>query len=299
MNKYRTLKAVGFFVVLVAALAFLALPNSQAGGAKSIRWKATVTGVNLMGTGEFVGGVDHVNINNGLGTNEYSCGPTGNSYSYIELQVFVPSLQFYMDANTVSGPPDDLNNALCGFPNTTVAWPYCVADFLNNNNPHPTADYPHIILRFTTCGCGNVATDLMAMKDGDFLPVRMSLLFFSHIWGCPPSSPSTQKTFLNLNMNAHGWYNQGPSFNPDIYIKRVGNVWTAYVDTVFDNPAYQILPPDSTSANWPVMISDNILGQYATCDPGPVRKGKTTWTTTYHYPCAKAPLNFKIAFTKY
>ena len=86
MTKHRTLKAVGFFVVLVAALAFLALPNSQAGGAKPIRWKATVTGANLMGTGEFVGGVDHVNINNGLGTNEYSCGPTGNSYSYIDLK---------------------------------------------------------------------------------------------------------------------------------------------------------------------------------------------------------------------
>jgi len=297
MNKYRTLKAVGFFVVLVAALAFLALPNSQAGGAKPIRWKATVTGANLMGTGEFVGGVDHVNINNGLGTNEYSCGPTGNSYSYIELQVFVPSLQFYMDANTVSGLPDDLNNALYGFPNTTAAWPYCVADFLNNNNPHPTADYPHIILRFTTCGCGNLKTDLMAMNNGEILPVRMSLLFFSHIWGCPPSSPFTQKTFLNLNMNAHGYVKTGVL--PDIYIQRVGNVWTAYVDTAFDNPAYQNLPPDSTSANWPVMISDNILGQYATCSSQAGKKGKTTWTTTYHYPCAKAPLNFQIAFTKY
>lgn len=292
MNKYRTLKAVGFFVVLVAALAFLALPNSQAGGAKPIRWKATVTGTNLM-SGELVGGVDHVNINNGPVT----CADTSGG-SYLEVQVFVPSLQFYMDANTVSGPPDDLNNALCGFPNTTVAWPYCVADFLNNNNPHPTADYPHIILRFTTCGCGNVATDLMAMKDGDFLPVRMSLLFFSHIWGCPPSSPSTQKTFLNLNMNAHGYVKTGVL--PDIYIQRVGNVWTAYVDTAFDNPAYQNLPPDSTSANWPVMISDNILGQYATCASIKAPKGnKTTWTTTYHYPCAKAPLNFQIAFTKY
>ena len=298
MNKYRTLKAVGFFVVLAAILAFLALPASQAGGAKPIRWKATVTGVNLIGSGEFVGGVDHVNINNGLGTNEYSCGPTGNSYSYIELQVFTPSLQFYMDGSTLSGPSDDLNNALCGFPNTTAPWPYCVADFLNNNNLHPTADYPHIILRFTTCGCGNSITDLMKMTDGQILPVRMSLLFFSHIWGCPPSSPFTQKTFLNLNMNAHGYVKTGVL--PDIYIQRVGNVWTAYVDTAFDNPAYQNLPPDSTSANWPVMISDNILGQYATCASIKAPKGnKTTWTTTYHYPCAKAPLNFQIAFTKY
>ena len=30
MKRHRSLKAVGFFVVLVAALAFLALPDSQA-----------------------------------------------------------------------------------------------------------------------------------------------------------------------------------------------------------------------------------------------------------------------------
>jgi len=280
--------------ILVAVLAFLALPSSQAGAAKPIRWKATVTGANLWGSGEFVGGVDHVNINNGLGTNEYSCGPTGNSYSYLELQVFTPSLQF-IDMSGFSG--DGNLPSSYGFPNTTAPWPFCIADFLNNNL-HPTADYPHIILRFTTCGCGNSITDLMTMTDGQIIPVRMSLLFFSHIWDCPPSSPFTKKTFLNLNMNAHGYIKDGDTL-PDIYIQRVGNTWTAYVDTVFDNPAYQILPPDSTSANWPVMISDNILGQYATCSSQVGKKGRTTWTTTYHYPCAKAPLNFKIAFTKY
>ncbi len=285
--------------VLVAVLAFLAIPNSQAGAGKSIRWKATVTGPNLIGSGDFVGGVDHVNINNGFGTNEYSCGITGNSYSYIELQVFTPSLTCYMDPNSIFGPIDALNNALCGFPKTNAAWPGCVAYFLNNNNPHPTADYPHIILRFTTCGCENTKMDLMAMGEGEILPVRMSILFFSHIWGCPPSSPFTQKTFLNLNMNAHGWYSRGLLSLPDIYIKRVGNAWTAYVDTVFDNPHYQDVNLDSASADWPVMKSDNILGQYASCDPGPVKKGKATWITTYHYPTAKAPLKFQIAFTKY
>jgi len=295
MNKYRTLKAVGFFVVLAAVLAFLALPKSQAGGAKPIRWKATVTGANLWGYGEFVGGVDHVNINNGLGTNDTACGPTGNSYSFLELQVFDPSLQFYMGGFLSSGNP---NPAPYGFPNTTTAWPYCVADFLNNYL-HPTADYPHIILRFTTCGCGNSKTDLMAMGEGEILPVHMMLQIFSHIWDCPPNSPFTQKTFLNLNMNAHGYIKDG-AISPDIYIQRLGNVWTAYVDTVFDNSAYQTLPPDSTSANFPVTISDNILGQYATCDSIKAPKGnKTTWTTTYHYPWAKAPLKFQIQFTKY
>jgi len=307
MKKYRTLKAVGFFVVLVAVLAFLALPKSQAGGAKPIRWKAIVTGANLIGSGEFVGGVDHVNINNGLGTNVTPppCNTAGTgSYSYLELQVFDPSLQFNMNPATVWGA-DDLNQGLCGFPHTTLAWPYCIADFLNHYL-QPTGDYPHIILRFTTCGCGNSITDLMKMTDGDILPVHMLLQVFSHIWGCPPSSPFTQKTFLNLNMNAHGYKAPIPAdingSTYDVYIKRVGNVWTAYVNTVFDNPLYLDLPPDSTSADFPVTISDNILGQYATCassQAGTGKKSKTTWTTTYHYPWAKAPLQFQIAFTKY
>jgi len=303
MKKYRTLKTVGFFVVLVAVLAFLALPKGQAGGAKPIRWKATVAGVNLIGSGEFVGGVDHVNINNGLGTNDTPCSITGTSgaYSYLELQVFDPSLQVSMGATTFSGPYDDLNHGLCGFPNTTADWPYCVADFLNNNL-HPTADYPHIILRFTTCGCGNSTTDLMAMdRNGGILPVHMSLLFFSHIWGCPPSSPFTQQTYLNLNMSAHG-YKKDVASLPDIYIQRVGDVWTAYVDTAFDNPAYPNLPTGytSNSAVWPICAHDNILGQYATCVSSLAgKKGQTTWTTTYHYPWAKAPLQFQIAFTKY
>ena len=42
MNKHRILKAVGFFVVLVVIVAFLALPDSQAAKGKPIRWKATV-----------------------------------------------------------------------------------------------------------------------------------------------------------------------------------------------------------------------------------------------------------------
>jgi hypothetical protein len=303
MKKYRTLKAVGFFVVLVAVLAFLALPKGQAGGAKPIRWKATVTGANLMGPGEFVGGVDHVNINNGLGTNATpppcNTGGTG-AYSYLELQVFDPSLYFNMSGFLNSG---GVLPSSFGFPNITTAWPNCVADFLNAY-PQPTADYPHIILRFTTCGCGNSTTDLMAMHDGDILPVHMLLQVFSHIWGCPPSSPFTQKTFLNLNMNAHGYKAPIPAdingSTYDVYIKKVGNVWTAYVNTVFDNPLYRDLPPDSTSADFPVTISDNILGQYATCVSSLAgKKGQTTWTTTYHYPWAKAPLQFQIAFTKY
>jgi hypothetical protein len=307
MNKYRTLRAVGFFVVLVAVLAFLALPKSQAGAAKPIRWKAIfapITGANLTGSGEFVGGVDHVNINNGLGTNATPppCNTAGTGlYSYLELQVFDPSLYFNMGGFLQSG---GALPSSYGFPNITTDWPGCVSDFLNNNY-HPTADYPHIILRFTTCGCGNSQTDLMAMKEGEILPVHMQLLFFSHIWDCPPSSPFTQKTFLNLHMNAHG-YQIGATPDGkaiyDIYIQRVGNIWTAFVNTVFNNPAYPNLAPDytSSSANWPVTISDNILGQYATCVSSPAgRNGKTTWTTTYHYPWAKAPLQFQIAFTKY
>ena len=297
MNKHRTLKAVGFLVVLLAVLAFLALPNGQAGGAKPIKWQATVTGANLIGSGPFVGGQDSVNINYGLGTNDTSCNTLGTgSYSYLELQVFNPSLQFIMNATTVGGT-DDLNKAF-GFPNTLSGWPNCIADFLNHYL-QPTADYPHIILRFTTCGCDNSITDLMAMdRNGGILPVHMSLLLFSHIWGCPPSSPFTKETFLNLNMSAHGYVKTGASF-PDIYIQRVGDVWTAYVDTAFDNPHYPtLLSYTSNSADWPVTKSDGILGQYATCDSPTKVKGKTTYTTTYHYPWAKAPLQFQIVFTK-
>jgi len=302
MNKYRTLKAVGFFVVLAAILAFLALPASQAGAKKPIRWKATVAGVNLIGSVDFVGGVDHVNINNGPVT----CADTSGG-SYLELQAFTPSLQFknmggFLSWGNADLATDYIDLAPYGFPNgfpiTTTIWPGCVADFLNNNL-HPTAEYPHIIWRFTTCGCGNSTTDLMAMPvtvPPTSLPVRMSLLFFSHIWGCPPD----QNTLLNLNMNAHGYYTTRLA-DYDVKIERTSTtVWTAYVDTVFDNPDYQNIPPDSTSANWPVASSDNILGQYATCASTKALKGnKTTWTTTYHYPWAKAPLKFQIKFEKY
>jgi hypothetical protein len=295
MTKHRTLKTVGFFVVLAVIVAFLALPDSQAAKGKPIQWKAIVTGENIFGLVDFVGGVDHVNINNGVGSNSTPCNTAGTgAYSYLELQVFNPSLQFNIGGFLDSGNPAP---APYGLPNTTAAWPDCVANFLNAY-PQPTADYPHIILRFTTCGCGNPITDLMAMGEGEILPVHMKLLFFSHIWGCPANSPFTQETFLNLHMNAHG-YLKADATLPDVYIKRVGNTWTAYVDTVFDNENYQKPLDDYTSADWPVTIGDNILGQYATCSSITNKKGKTTWTTTYHYPWAKAPLNFQVAFTKY
>lgn len=288
MTKHRTLKAVGFFVVLAAILAFLALPDSQAGAGKPIRWKATVTGVNLIGLADFTGGVDNVNINSGVATDQAS----GDLYGYIELRVFDPSFRFFMDPSAFSGSPDD--HPLYGLPHTSAPWPLCIADFLNTYD-QPTEEYPYILLRFTTCGCGNTITDFMKMTDGQMIPVRMSVGFYSHAWGCPASS----NTFLNLDINAHGWYKQGTGSDPDIYIQKVGNVWTASVNTVFDNPAYQEPLPDSALANWPVTLRDSIIGQYATCDPGPVRKGKTRYITTYHYPWAKAPLNFQITFTKY
>jgi len=272
--------------ILVANLAFLALAASQVETVRPIRWKATVIGANLMGLGDFVGGVDNVNINNGVSTDL----ATGNLYGYIELRVFNPSFRFFMDANAFSGSPDD--HPSFGFPRTTTPWPFCIADFLNTYD-QPTEEYPYIVLRFTTCGCGNTITDFMNMTEGQAIPVRMSIRFFSHIWGCPTSS----STFLNLNMNAHGWYKQGTGSYPDIYIQRVGNVWTASVNTVFDNPAYQNPLPDSASADWPVTLRDSIIGQYATCESVPVRK-RTTYITTYHYPWAKAPLNFLVTFTK-
>jgi len=133
------------------------------------------------------------------------------------------------------------------------------------------------------------------MGEGQILPVHMLFQFFSHTWGCPPNS----NTFLNLLMNAHGYIKSGAPDGtlPDIYIQRVGNVWTAYVNTAFDNPDYQDLTKfDSTSANFPSTTIDNILGQYATCPPS--GKGKKPVAATYHYPWAKAHLQFKIAFTK-
>jgi len=300
MTKHRTLKAVGFFFVLAAVLAFLALPKSQAGAGKPIRWKATfepVINANLIGSGEFVGGVNHVNINNGSGSNDTPCSATGTSgsYSYLELQVFTPSLQF-INMSGFSG--DSGLPSSYGFPNTKADWPHCVEDFLNNNL-HPTEEYAHIILRFTTCGCGNTKTDLMAMTDGEILPVHMMFLFFTHNWYTLPKS-STPYPYLNLMMNAHG-YLKTDATHPDIYIKKEGNVWTAYVDTEFGNSFY---PPENlvgyNSNDWPTTKSDGILGQYATYGSSQVGgKGKTTWTTTYHYPWAKAPLKFQIAFTKY
>ena len=162
-----------------------------------------------------------------------------------------------------------------------------IANFLNAFD-HPTDEYTYVLVRFTTCGCGNTITDFAKMTDGQIIPVRMSVLFFSHLWGCPPGA----NTFLNLDINAHGWNKQGAGSPPDVYIRRAGSVWTASVDTVFDNPAYQNPLPDSASADWPVTLRDSMIGQYATCDPGPARKGKPTYVTTYHYPWAKAPFEF-------
>lgn len=289
MTKHCTLKAVGFFVVLAVIGAFLALPDSLAGAGKPIRWKATVTGANLEGLADFIGGVDNVNINNGVLTDPN----TGRLYGYIELRVFNPSFRFSMVPSTFSGPPID--HPSFGLPNTTASWPFCIADFLNNDE-QPTEEYPYILLRFTTCVDGNTITDFMKMTEGQMIPVRMSVGFHSHVWGCPASS----NTFLNLEINAHGYLIGGTTTNPiyDVYIQKVDNVWTVYVNTVFDNWAYQDELPDSTSANWPVTLRDSIIGQYATCEPVSGRKGKTTYITTYHYPWAKAPLNFKIVFTK-
>jgi hypothetical protein len=286
--------------ILVATFAFLALPSSQAGTAKPIRWKATVTGTNLWGLVDFVGGQDQVNINNGVGTNSSPCNTAGTgSYSYLQLQVFNPSLKFNIGGFLSSGDPAP---APYGFPGTSAAWPFCIAEFLNAY-PQPTADYPHIILGFTTCGCGNPITDLMAMAEGQILPVHLNLMIFSHIWGCPANSPFTQETFLNLHMGAHGYTGAIPAdingSTYDVYIKRVGNTWTAYVNTTFNNPNKQDSTFDPTSATWPTCNYDNILGQYATCSSSTNKKGKTTWTTTYHYPWAKAPLQFQVAFTKY
>jgi hypothetical protein len=235
-----------------------------------------------------------------VGTNSTPCNTAGTgSYSYLQLQVFEPSLQFniggFLDWDNENIPSP------YGLPYTTSAWPNCVADFLNNNL-QPTADYPHIILGFTTCGCGNPITDLMAMGEGQILPVHLNLMIFSHIWGCPANSPYTKETFLNLHMGAHGYAGAIPvdinGSTYDVYIKRVGNTWTAYVDTTFNNPNKQDLTFDPASAIWPTCNNDNILGQYATCSSQAGKKGKTTWTTTYHYPWAKAHLQFQVAFTK-
>jgi len=274
--------------ILAVFLAFTALPDSQAAAGKPTRWKATVTGVNLMGLADFVGGQDNVNINSGTATDV----DTGSLYGYIELRVYNPSFTLFLDPAALSGSADD--HPSYGFPHTTAPWPYNIADFLNKF-PQPTEEYPHIVLRFTTCGCGNTLTDFTAMTEGQIIPVRIGISFFSHTWGCPPGA----NTFLNLIINAHGWHKQGAGSPPDIYIQRVGNVWTASVNTLFDNPAYKDNPlPDSASADWPVAVRDSIIGQYATCEPGPVRRGKATYITTYHYPWAKVPLNFQVIFTK-
>jgi len=288
-NKENRMKRVFWVAALmVTVLAFLALPDGQAGGGKPARWKAAVTGANLVGLVDFVGGQDNININSGTATD----AATGDLYGFIELRVLNPSLRFYVDPLAFSGSPDDHQSF--GFPGTAAPWPLNVAAFLNALD-HPTDEYAQVLVRFTTCGCGNTITDFSKMTDGQIIPVRMSIWFLSHLWSCPPGS----NTFLNLDINAHGWFKQGAGSPPDVYIRRVGNVWTASVDTLFDNPAYQNPLPDSASANWPVTLRDSMIGQYATCEPAPVRKGKPTYVTTYHYPWAKAPLQFQVAFMKY
>ena len=312
MTKHRTLKAVGFFVVLAVALAFLALPNSQAAKGKPIKWKATVTGDNLWASGEFFGGQDQVNINYGVGTNDTNCdtdrpsGGTSGAYSYLELQVFKPVLGFLgMNSFSSWGNPDPDSNSInlapygfpnpSGFPNNLTIWPGCIQEFLINNL-HPTADYPHITLRFTTCGCGNdINSNLMNMGVGTTLPVHLVLQFFSHNWDCPASSPFGQKTFLNLLMSAHG-YVVGSDCDVKI-VRTSATEWTAYVDTDFGNSLYP--PPDASyiSATLPGAKSDGIIGQYATCQT--TGKGKNAVSTLkYYYPWAKTHLQFQIAFTK-
>jgi len=104
-------------------------------------------------------------------------------------------------------------------------------------------------------------------------------------------------------MKAHGW--NPPRLFGDLDVKIVKSTenglptWTAYVDTVFNNPSYEGIEnlPDPNSYSF--AESDNILGEYATFVPSTNKKGKTTWTTTYHYPWAKAPLKFQIKFWQY
>jgi hypothetical protein len=54
---------------------------------------------------------------------------------------------------------------------------------------------------------------------------------------------------------------------------------------------------NSNSANF--AQNDGIVGQYATCMLSSTKRGKASWTTTYHYPWAKAPLKFLIKFWRY
>ena len=95
---------------LATVLAFLVASASPAGAAKPARWKAAVTGVNLVGLADFIGGQDNVNINSGTATDS----ATGELYGYIELRVYNPSLRFFLDANAFSGSPDD--HPSFGFP---------------------------------------------------------------------------------------------------------------------------------------------------------------------------------------
>ncbi len=302
MTKHRTLKAVGFFVVLAAVLAFLALPNSQAGAGKPIRWKATFDNSgNLRGFPQngtaFVGGVDGVDITNGTGT----CDSGINSYSFLQMRVYDPSyLNFSMDA--VVDPTwswGNYDSASCGFPNTEpgLAWPYCVADFLNGRG-HPSPDYGWVLVRFTTfggCADSNIHT-LIGMDVGEIFPVHMSIEIWSHPFDCPPNSTWAKNPLHNLIMNAHGY----GTLLPDIYIERLpdvsGNrVWIASVNTIFNNENYKTSP---TSDMWGWGKSDGIFGQYAICPPSS-GKGKKPVAAEYQYPWAKAPLKFQITFTKY
>jgi len=303
MNKHRTLKAVGFFVVLAVVVAFLALPNSEAAKGKPIRWKAAILPVvdgNLSGqTADFIGGENGVDITNGTRL----CADGINSYSFLQMRVYDPSsLNFYMDKTSfITSNYDHAPDAPapCGFNTVDCSWPNCVAEFLNGRD-QPTPEYGWVCVRFTTYRCDNY--NLMTMKVSDPpVPVHMSIEFWSHAFDCPKNSPWASNPLHNLIMNAHGYTKINTSL-PDIYIQKISDkdlvnkdVWTASVNTIFDNSdlnkygeSYKDFVP--TSSEW--AYSDNILGQFATCSG----KGKNT-VMKYWYPWAKAPLKFQINFT--
>jgi hypothetical protein len=300
MTKTAAAKVIGLAAALALVLTFSATHATQAASKPSVRWQATFAteGSATLGPdsgGTYYGGVNGVSITNG----QSSCG-NGNEkfyFSYLEMRV-APTRHVDFSALPVTfqdwfGPePGDV---VPGFPGVgSASWPANLAEFLSSPQPYDGTnggvEYQYVSVRFSTCDCENrTSTDLLQMPVGTTLRANVQITIFSHAQTCPPEDPSNLD--YNVNMRAHGYQPVGET-SPDVSITRdTTSQWTAHVNSMLENPAYQ-------DSDWP-LLNDFVEGMYTNCTLKSGRGGKTSWSADYIEAATKARLTFDLQFTKY
>lgn len=285
-----------FGFVLIALV--LCLYSSGGGGVvKPPKWAAFIqpSSANLIALPAddhvYVSGEDGVTISTGI--NRCGTGKTMTNYSYINLQVMLPSQVLFSIASFEDWWSDP-SLVSCGFPAGGSTWPECLGAFLSQ--PQPYEGYQSAVLRFSTSGCEDrVSADFMQMPIGTWLKANLLIYLDSqHNSGLDCPEGCDEYNYHRLRARARGHIFPGEMY-PDIYIFRDGeNEWTVHVDTHFQNPDYQY-PED-----FPYMsLCDHFYEQYCVCVEKIGKRGKIVYEQEYKDPAwAKAHLNFQIKFFK-